>query len=92
VSFFLSLHSTLKKQLSTKATKNTKKFKGPHAASEHPMGESPIQCNLLFYFVPFVDELPFLGSITSFARLELSRFHLLHAHFRRSLRPENFVD
>ena len=40
------------------------KFKGLNAANEYPMGESPSQCNLLFYFVPFVffvDELPFLG-------------------------------
>jgi len=53
--------------LSTKAAKNTKKFKELHAANEYPTGEPQIQCNLLFYFVPFVlfvlfvDELPFLG-------------------------------
>ncbi len=47
--------------MSTKVTKNTKKFKGLHAANKYPSGESLIQCNLLFYFVFFVDELPFLG-------------------------------
>jgi len=54
--------------LSTKVTKNANKFKGFHAANEYPMGESPSQCNLLFYFVPFVffvDELLFLGSINN---------------------------
>ena len=38
------------------------------------MGESPSQCNLLFYFVPFVffvDELPFLGLIVTEAAKQL---------------------
>jgi hypothetical protein len=68
------------KQLSTKITKNTKKFKGLHLANEHPMGESPSQCNLLFYSVPFVffvDELPFLDSrVLRVFGSDISRFNL----------------
>jgi len=37
------------------------------------MGEAPNECNLLFYFVPFVffvDELPFLGLLHGLIRGE----------------------
>jgi hypothetical protein len=46
------------------------------------MGESPSQCNLLFYFVLFVffvDELPFLGST-------------LYGSFGKSHHQNNFTD
>jgi hypothetical protein len=54
----------LEKQLSTKVTKNTNKFKRLHVEKQKPKGWSPSYCNILFYFVPFVffvDVLPFLG-------------------------------
>jgi hypothetical protein len=45
--------------MSTKETKN--KFVEPHAGKDNPTDNPPNESNSRFYFVPFVDELRFLG-------------------------------